>query len=41
MSKNQDYDKIIRGNLERVIPTLVEKLCGLHPEKLIDLPTSF
>lgn len=41
MSKNQDYDKIIRESVERVIPTIIEKLCGLHPEKLSDLPTSF
>ena len=41
MNKNQDYDKIIRESVERVIPTIIEKLCGLHPEKLSDLPTSF
>ena len=41
MSKNQDYDKIIRESVERVIPTIIEKLCGLHPSKLLDLPTSF
>ncbi|MBK6995717.1 MAG: hypothetical protein IPH31_12590 [Lewinellaceae bacterium] len=41
MSKNQDYDKIIRESVERVIPTIIEKLCGLRPSELSDLPTSF
>jgi hypothetical protein len=41
MSKNQDYDKIIRESVERVIPSIIEKLCGLHPSELLDLPTSF
>ncbi|MBP6811019.1 MAG: hypothetical protein KA138_05850 [Saprospiraceae bacterium] len=41
MSKNQDYDKIIRESVERVIPTIIEKLCGLRPSELLDLPTSF
>lgn len=41
MSKNQDYDKIIRESVERVIPSIIEKLCGLYPTELTDLPTGF
>ena len=41
MSKTQDYDKILRENLERIIPIILEKLCGLSPQRLVDLPTAF
>ncbi len=37
MSKNQDYDKILRENIEAVIPAILDKVCGLRPEKLTDV----
>jgi predicted transposase YdaD len=41
MGKHQDYDKVLRESIERAIPSILEKLCGLRPDKWQDLPTSF
>ncbi len=34
----QDYDKIFKENIEEIILPLAEKLLGIHPEKLEEIP---